>query len=108
MIRRHDTYEDSLLSFYDVKLEPDGLILSSQNSIRLSIKEYRLLRSLILNRDIKLTTGYLLEHIWPNESGALEDTVWLYISYLNNKLSAVGSSISIYGSKEGHFQLISP
>ncbi len=107
MIRRHDTYEESMLQLYDISLEPNGLILSSQNNVRLSIKEYELMRALILNRDVELTTAFLLEHIWRNELQAQEDTVWLYICYLKNKLSAVGSNTKICGSKGGCFQILS-
>ena len=82
MIRRHDTYEETELSCYDVRLESEGLVLAAQNSVRLSIKEYELMRALILNRDVMLTTGFLLAHIWKNEPSAQADTVWLYISYL--------------------------
>lgn len=105
MIRRHDTYEESELRCHDVRLESEGLVLASQNSVRLSIKEYELMRALILNRDVELTTAYLLEHIWKNEPSAQADTVWLYISYLRGKLRSVGSLISIAGEKDGSFQI---
>lgn len=105
MIRRHDTYEESELHYHDLCLEPEGLVLVSQNSVRLSIKEYELMRALILNRDVGLTTEYLLEHIWKNEPAAHTDTVWLYIQYLRGKLRAVGSLVSIVGDRGGNFQI---
>ena len=105
MIRRHDTYEESELCCHDVRLESEGLVLVSQNSVRLSIKEYELMRALILNRDVELTTTYLLEHVWKNEPSAKGDTVWLYISYLRGKLRSVGSLVSIAGDRDGSFQI---
>lgn len=105
MIRRHDAYEERDLRCHDICLESEGLVLASQNSVRLSIKEYELLRTLILNQDVKLTTAYLLEHIWKNEPDAQADTVWLYIRYLRGKLRAVGSLLSIVGERDGAFQI---
>ena len=105
MIRRHDVYEEAELRCHDLRLEAEGLVLAAQNSVRLSIKEYELMRALILNRDVALTTAYLLEHIWKNERTARADTVWLYISYLRGKLRSVGSSVSIVGERDGSFQI---
>ena len=105
MIRRHDMYEGSALHCHDLCLESEGLVLVSRNSVRLSIKEFELMRTLILNRDIELTPTYLLEHIWKNESSAQADTVWLYINYLRGKLRSVGSNVSIAGDRTGGYQI---
>ena len=107
MVRRRDVYEENALTCKDVKLDPAGMVLSSRNSVRLSIREYELLRTLMSNSDMELSTGFLLDHIWRNEQGAQEDTVWLYISYLKGKLASVGSSITITGEKGGSFRLAS-
>ena len=106
MIRRHDTYEDAALRFLDTSLDPDGLTLRSRNSVRLSIKEYELMKALLSNTDVPLSTSYLLEHVWRHEPEADTDTVWLYISYLKGKLFSVGSRLLIDGEKSGSFRLI--
>jgi DNA-binding response OmpR family regulator len=59
------------------------------------------------NSDIELSTDYLLDYIWKNEQDAGVDTVWLYISYLNSKLSMIGSSVKITGEKGTSFRVIS-
>ena len=62
---------------------------------------------LILNAGRELHTDYLLEQVWENEQDAQSDTVWLYISYLRNKLRAVDSGARIVGEKGESFIIIS-
>ena len=62
------------------------------------------MRTLILNKDVDLSTQYLIEHVWKNED-AQADTVWLYISYLRAKLMSIGSSVQINGQRGGSFRI---
>ncbi|MBQ9411498.1 MAG: response regulator transcription factor [Oscillospiraceae bacterium] len=105
LIRRRDSFEGGALSYADVTLDPEGLVLLARNSVRLSIKEYELLRALMSNPDRELGTGWLLGHVWRGEPGAGEDTVWLYVSYLKGKLRSVGSAVTVRGEKGGGFAL---
>ena len=47
-----------------------------------------------------------LQKIWASEPEANEDTVWLYISYLKRKLSAIDSGLTIEGERGGNFKLL--
>ena len=105
MTRRRTIYSEQDLSFGDFTLKASGFELSSENSVRLSLKEFELLQTLILNAGRNLDTKYLLEHVWANEPGTNGDTLWLYISYLRSKLKAVASSAVIAGERYGSFQL---
>lgn len=105
MIRRHDTYEDRELSFADVTLNPSGFVLEARNSVRLSIKEYELMKAFLANPDLDFSTENLIDKVWKHEPGVQEDTVWLYIAYLKGKLSSVGSRVTIEGQKGGSFRL---
>ena len=105
MTRRRTSYSEQDLSFGDFTLKASGFELSAENSVRLSIKEFELLQTLILNAGRTLDKKYLLEHVWANEPDANGDTLWLYISYLRSKLKAVASSAVIAGVRNGSFQL---
>ena len=105
MTRRKIQYEDADLRFADLLLTAGTFELTSENTVRLSIKEFELMQTLIKNCELALDTDYLLKHIWKNEPDATSDTVWLYISYLNRKLEAVASRARIIGAKGGQFQL---
>ncbi len=86
-------------------LNADQYTLSSSNSVRLSNKEFDLMALLMANTDVALSTGYLLDHVWKHDETAREDTVWLYVAYLNRKLQAINASCTISGTKGGSFQL---
>lgn len=105
MIRRGSDYASDMLTYKDLKLNGTDLTLSAGNTVRLSIKEFELMRELMLNPGTPLETSWLLEKVWKNEPGSGEDTVWLYICYLKNKLRAIVSPVSIIGGKGGKFTL---
>ncbi|MDD7048618.1 MAG: response regulator transcription factor [Lachnospiraceae bacterium] len=105
MTRRKAEYGAGELKFGDLTLDADKFELTSENSIRLSVKEYELLQTLILHPDRDLDTGYLLERVWNNAPDATSDTVWLYISYLRGKLTAIASCVKILGERGGSYRL---
>ncbi|MBR1740592.1 MAG: response regulator transcription factor [Lachnospiraceae bacterium] len=106
MTRRRTQYSGGDLSFADLKLKEANFELSCENAVRLSTKEFELLRTLIMNVEHPLDTEYLLSHVWEDEPDAASDTVWLYVSYLNRKLGAIASSAQIVGERGESFQLM--
>ena len=74
----------------------------------LSGKKTRLLSYFILNADKELSTQQLLNQAWDRDENADAEDVWIYISYLRQKLQAVGSSTIIDGQKGGPYQLSQP
>ena len=105
MIRRGGDYSTDKLTYAGLTLDGDDLSLSSGNTVRLSIKEYELMRELMLNAGKPLSTEYLIERLWSNEPNSGEDAVWLYVSYLKNKLRSIGSPVVILGQQGGSFTL---
>ncbi|HUM84692.1 MAG TPA: response regulator transcription factor [Lachnospiraceae bacterium] len=105
MTRRRTVYSTKDLHFSDVTLSADEFELSSENSVRLSIKEFELMQTFILNAGKPLDTAFLLDHLWGSEAGAKSDTVWLYVSYLRGKLESIDSKARITGDRGGSFIL---
>lgn len=105
LIRRQPVFAAEDLQMGDIVLNTGTFSLSSASSVRLSLKEFGVMRLLMSNEDISLSTEYLLEHIWKNEPDAQADTVWLYISYLKRKLLLINSTVTISGQKGGSFRL---
>ena len=60
----------------------------------------------MLNPAKKLTTEHLFKTIWEDEEDVDESIVWVYISYLRQKLQAIQADISILGEKGGDFCLL--
>lgn len=106
LTRRKTEYSSEELTYKDVSLRAKAFELASENSIRLSIKEFELMQIFMINPEKKLDTNYLIERVWKNEPDAKPDTVWLYVSYLNRKLKGVSSEITITGNSETGFTLV--
>ncbi len=105
LIRRTPVNELENLKVEDITLDISKYSLSAKSSVRLSHKEFETMFLIMSNPDVELSTKYLLEHVWRDETNAHEDTVWLYISYLKRKLSLINSVMSIDGEKGGSFKL---
>ena len=105
MTRRRTDYAAKSLQYGDFSLNNETFELSCENAVRLSVKEFELLQTLIVNQNVETTSGYLLEHVWNGMPEANADTVWLYVSYLRGKLSAVASGVQVLGERGGSFRL---
>lgn len=104
MTRRKKDYGRDQLSFGDISLDGEEFELKAENAIRLSVKEFELLETLIINANCKVELDYILEHVWDNSEEADENTVALYVEYLNSKLEAVSSRVRIIQT-EKEYQL---
>lgn len=101
MTRRRTEYGMQHLSYEDIALDAETFELSSANAVRLSVKEFELIQTLVMNASRGLTSRYLLDHVWRQEPDADEDTVRLYVSYLRGKLKWVGSRVTIELGHDG-------
>ena len=106
MTRRKTNYAPNDLSYKDIQLHADTFELTAKNSVRLSVKEFELMQLLVLNRNRPLATDYIIEQIWNRDSEVQPDTVWLYISYLKRKLTAIASETVITGDETNGYQLL--
>lgn len=105
IIRRTGSFSPTVLTMASVKLNIEEQTLFCRNSIGLNGKETKLMRFLMLNVDKYLSTRDLFMHVWADETEINEDIVWIYISYLRQKLDAVNADIQILGEKGESFVL---
>lgn len=106
LTRRGSQYAAKELSFGDITLKSESLELCSANTVRLSLKEFSLMQALLLNKEHPVENNYLVEHVWNDEAGAEEETVWLYVNFLQGKLEYIDSNVAIKGEKGGPFQVV--
>lgn len=105
--RRQDDFTPNELQVGDLTLNVSEQELVSRNSIRLSGQETQLMDYFLLNEGKEISTEELLNHVWKNDPDANSDVVWIYVSYLRQKLQSIRSSIEIEGQKGGSYRLIS-
>lgn len=105
MTRRSTTFTPSKLAVGHVELDVEEQELSCKNAIRLANKETKLMKFFMLNMGKSLSTEVIFSHVWKDEEDVTEDIVWIYVSYLREKLTAIQADIQILGEKNGTFLL---
>lgn len=103
--RRSEDYQEDVLNFADITLDNDEQRLESHNSISLSGKETKLLAYLMKNPGKAIESSILLDQGWDKDDEADKTDLWIYISYLRQKLQAVNAHVTIVGEKGGPFTL---
>lgn len=108
MSRRVETFTPNLLQVGQTSLNVGEHELASSNSIRLAGKESKMMEFLMLNSGKELSTQELFRHVWSGETDQEIDEgfVWIYISYLRQKLKAICADVEILGEENGSFQLV--
>ena len=98
--------ELNVLTFGSVKLNVSQQELSAKNSIILAGKETKLMEVLMLNKNKKLSTEYIYNHVWSKDDDSDTGYVWIYISYLKQKLKAINANVDILGEENREFELV--
>ncbi len=96
MLRRKDVFQPDLVSFGGVTLNRSTYELSSNGkTATLSGKEFQLLEMLMLNPRIVMTTDQLITKIWGWDASVDTSVVWVHLSNLRKKLTALQAPVRI-------------
>lgn len=99
----------SRLTFGNITLDQATFELSSPaGSFRLANKEFQMMEMLMRNPRHIIPTERFLERIWGYDSEVELSVVWVYISYLRKKLSALRSNIQIKVTRNAGYSLEGP
>lgn len=99
----------SRLTFGNITLDQATFELSSPaGSFRLANKEFQMMEMLMRNPRQIIPTERFLERIWGYDSEVELSVVWVYISYLRKKLSALRSNIQIEVTRNAGYSLEGP
>lgn len=83
------TYGNTTLDLNSAMLRCHG------NEIRLSAKEFDMMRFLLQAREHNVSKEFLLSRVWGYDSNAVENHVEVYIGFLRKKLAGIGANIRI-------------
>ena len=72
-----------------------GTLLCNEKTVRLSAKEFDVMRLLLQAGKRNLSKSAILSHIWGLESNAVENHVEVYVAILRKRLSSIGSDVKI-------------
>ena len=104
--RRFGTFNSNQLSVGNATLDTAQLELQAKNTIRLARKEAQLLELFMLNPDKEFSTEEIFQKVWREEEQENFALVYMYVSYLRQKLRSVNADISIEGEKNQSYKLI--
>ena len=105
-VTRGNTETDSKLRLGNISLDRTTFELSSPSgSFRLTNKEFQLLEYFMVNPKRVLSTEQIMAKVWGYDSESEINVVWVYISYLRKKLTAIGANIQIKASRNAGYYL---
>ena len=95
LLRRQGGQVDELV-FGNTSLDlGTAMLVCGERSIRLSAKEFEIMRLLLKDRGRNYSKEMILEKVWGYDSDAVENHVEVYIGFLRKKLASIGSNIRI-------------
>ena len=106
MTRNQTAQVSSRLAFGNVTLDQTTFELASHSgSFRLANKEYQMMELLMCNPKQLISSERFLERIWGYDSDVELNVVWVYISYLRKKLTALRADIQIKATRNAGYAL---
>jgi len=82
-----------------------SILRCGEKSIRLSEREFDMMRFLLQSKEKNLSKEVLLVRIWGFESNASENHVEVYAGFLRKKLQSIGSNIRIEAIRRQGYHL---
>ena len=72
-----------------------GMLVCGTESVRLSAKEFDIMRYLLQSKGNNLSKEVILARVWGFDSNAVENHVEVYVGFLRKKLASIGSNLRI-------------
>ena len=105
LLRRQGDQVDEL-SYGNTRLElSTGQLISDSARVRLSSREFEVMRLLLQARNQILSKEQILSRVWGLESNAVENHVEVYVGFLRKKLRSIGSNLSIIAIRRMGYHL---
>ncbi len=95
LIRRQGNQVNEL-TYGNTSLELDTcMLVCGGNSVRLSAREFDVMRHLLQAQGRNLPKEVILSRVWGFDSNAVENHVEVYVGFLRKKLTGIGSNVRI-------------
>lgn len=100
MTRRKTHFTPNIIQVGNMKLNRENFELyGEEGSFHLGNKEFQMLEMLMSNSNCIISTNQFMERIWGYDSETEINVIWVYISYLRKKLTAIGANVEIRASR---------
>ena len=105
LLRRQGNQVDELTLGNTVLDLSTCTLMCGGRSVRLSAKEFDVMRYLFQARGTIVSKESILSRVWGFDSDAVENNVEVYIGFLRKKLKAIGSNVTIQSIRRLGYQL---
>lgn len=95
LLRRQGNQVDELVYGNTALDLASGMLVCGENRVRLSAREFDVMRFLLQSRGQNLSKEVILARIWGYDSNAVENHVEVYVGFLRKKLRSIGSNLRI-------------
>ena len=95
LLRRQGSQVDELTLGNTALDLATGMLVCGESSVRLSAKEFDVMRALLQAGGANLSKESILARVWGYDSNATENHVEVYVGFLRKKLASIGSDIRI-------------
>ena len=95
LLRRQGSQVDELTLGNTALDLATGMLVRGEKSVRLSAREFDVMRALLQAGGANLPKESILARVWGYDSNATENHVEVYVGFLRKKLSSIGSNIKI-------------
>lgn len=95
LLRRQGSQVDELSLGNTVLDLGSCMLVRGEQSVRLSAKEFDVMRFLLQSKNSILSKEAILAKVWGYDSNAVENHVEVYVGFLRKKLASIGSNIRI-------------
>lgn len=105
LLRRQGSQVDELV-FGNTALDlSSGMLVCGDKRVRLSAREFDVMRLLFRSAERNLSKEVILSKIWGYESEAVENHVEVYVGFLRKKLQSIGSNVRIVALRRMGYHL---
>ena len=95
LLRRQGNQVDEMV-FGNTALDlATSMLICGDKSVRLSAKEFDVMRLLLQYKGNNLSKEVILAKVWGYDSNAVENHVEVYVGFLRKKLRSIGSNVKI-------------
>ena len=95
LLRRQGGQVDELVYGNTALDLASGMLVCGERRVRLSAREFDVMRYLLQNKEQNLSKEIILARVWGFDSNAVENHVEVYVGFLRKKLASIGSNIRI-------------
>ena len=95
LLRRQGSQVDELVYGNTALDLATSMLVCGEKSVRLSAKEFDVMRLLLQYRGNNLSKEIILAKVWGYDSNAVENHVEVYVGFLRKKLRSIGSNVKI-------------